>query len=199
MSNQSPSEKEDVLVTLPYISGLICFFFFFPLGSYKVHHSHRPPCALNPTLSERLQVKQTNNYPPHWYTDRGLEIDFNQLNIVSTTLSEKIKNKNTKSTKWLVLILGHCLIDKIPVFMSFTLHLLPPSLLRLLLGGFSLVLRWPYKGPFSWAGLFSADLNSEASELPNKAHIGNSMSSAGFVVYCKMITGRQRGWAGLEV
>lgn len=46
--------------------------------------------------------------------------------------------------------------------------------------------------PFSGAGLFSADLNSKASELPNKAHIGNSMSLAGLVVYSKMITVRQR-------
>lgn len=74
----------------------------------------------------------------------------------------------------------------------------PPSisLSLALLGVFSLVLWWPYMGPFSGAQLFSEVLNSRANELPNKAHIGNSMSLAGLVVYNKMITAQQKAWKG---
>lgn len=72
----------------------------------------------------------------------------------------------------------------------------PPLCLSVCLlgGGFSLMLWWPYKGSFSGARFFSAFfLNSKASELPNKAHIGNNMPPAALVLYSKMIVRQRAG------
>lgn len=108
-----------------------------------------------------------------------------------------LKCSKTLNTRWrLYSIIKSVLNWQHPFFSHVFSPSISLSLSPSLLGVFSLVLWWPYMGPFSGARLFPAVLNSKTNELPNKAHIGNSMSLAGLVVYSKMITARQKAWKG---
>lgn len=167
------------------------------MGVPECSHSHRPPPPLYTfTYATR---EMNNNSPP--CLDRkfkaGKLISLNPATKKTSPFSHQFYLQCPLTSHW------HAIINHLLIALLTNIHffhvLLPPLLpLSLSLCSESSVSCCDdhIRAPFSGARLFSAALNSKANELPNKAHIGNSMSPVGPVVYSNMITARQRAWGG---
>lgn len=169
---------------------------FPPLGSTRLQSFSQwsGPSPLSCTLSHIHGTREMkNNSPPQF---RRIQPG----KCILTNSVKKARQGSIRNVPKQLIILVICAswaqwIDvKLTAFILPLSLPFPVSLSRALFAVFGLVLWWPYMDPFYGAQLFSAVLNSTENELPNKAHIGNSMSPAGLVIYSKMITVRQWAW-----